>query len=257
VRIVTDSRDELAQLAGAANAMIDDLAPSAAREPVRVGPAQLVAAVSHDLRTPITSLRLLAEAVSDEHRRRRAAAGLSGSDAHPHRRAQRPDRRSVRVVAPGGRDINWSLERVALGELVARRLEAMRLEGRDQGGAVTANVPETLTRPGPTREDPARAVQPHPETRSGTPRLTAASWSSPSRSMPDRGWRSPTAGRIAPRSATKVFKRVLPWRQPGAPARTARLGLRWRARSSKRTGASGWPTARRHPRPLQPCRPLA
>jgi signal transduction histidine kinase len=81
VRIETGARDELAELAAATNAMISRLAAEEARrdqsDRARRG---LVAAVSHDLRTPITSLRLLAEAVGDDivdgelpHRRARGA----------------------------------------------------------------------------------------------------------------------------------------------------------------------------------------
>jgi signal transduction histidine kinase len=60
LRIPISSSDELAQLAACANVMIEQLV---AEENAR---QQLVAAVSHDLRTPITSLRLLAEAVDDD-----------------------------------------------------------------------------------------------------------------------------------------------------------------------------------------------
>ena len=66
-RIKTAARDELAQLAAAANAMIDQLREEeSARDQSDAALRNLVAAVSHDLRTPITSLRLLAEAVEDE-----------------------------------------------------------------------------------------------------------------------------------------------------------------------------------------------
>ena len=55
------------ELAEAANAMIDRLRKrGGARDQSDAARRNLVAAVSHDLRTPITSLRLLAEAVEDE-----------------------------------------------------------------------------------------------------------------------------------------------------------------------------------------------
>ena len=47
----------------------------------------LIAAVSHDLRTPITSLRLLTDAVADDVVDERDAARLPAPDEHPHRRA--------------------------------------------------------------------------------------------------------------------------------------------------------------------------
>jgi signal transduction histidine kinase len=67
VEIVTAVPDELGELADAANAMIARLRyEEAARDQAEAAHRDLVAAVSHDLRTPITSLRLLAEAVGDD-----------------------------------------------------------------------------------------------------------------------------------------------------------------------------------------------
>ena len=66
VTIETSAHDELAELAAAANAMIDQLREEeAGRDLSEAARRDLVAAVSHDLRTPITSLRLLADAVGD------------------------------------------------------------------------------------------------------------------------------------------------------------------------------------------------
>src|SRR6202042_3227936 len=65
-RIETSAHDELAQLAGAANVMIAQLRDEeAARDQSDAARRDLIAAVSHDLRTPITSLRLLSEAIGD------------------------------------------------------------------------------------------------------------------------------------------------------------------------------------------------
>jgi signal transduction histidine kinase len=62
----TGGRDELADLARAANAMIERLAEEesgrAAAEEARRG---LIIALSHDLRTPLASLRVLTEAIED------------------------------------------------------------------------------------------------------------------------------------------------------------------------------------------------
>ncbi|MBA2342960.1 MAG: hypothetical protein H0V85_05805, partial [Thermoleophilaceae bacterium] len=60
IEITTTAHDELAELAAAANEMAGRLD---AEEHAR---RELVAAVSHDLRTPITSLRLLAAALQDD-----------------------------------------------------------------------------------------------------------------------------------------------------------------------------------------------
>jgi signal transduction histidine kinase len=154
VRIVTDARDELAQLATAANAMIDDLERQAtARDQSESARRHLVAAVSHDLRTPITSLRLLAEAVSDDivtgelrrtylSRMRTHIGALS---------ALIDDLFELSRLEAG--DISWSLERVPLSELVGETVEAMRLEAEAKGVAVTANIPDALS---PARANPEK-----------------------------------------------------------------------------------------------------
>jgi signal transduction histidine kinase len=67
VRITTAADDELRQLAASANQMIDQLvSEETARTQADSARRDLMAAVSHDLRTPITSLRLLAEAIGDD-----------------------------------------------------------------------------------------------------------------------------------------------------------------------------------------------
>ena len=82
VEVRTEGQDELAQLAASANRMRDELV---AGEDAR---RYLVAAVSHDLRTPITSLSLLVDAVNDDilddETRRRYLARMA-----PHVRALR------------------------------------------------------------------------------------------------------------------------------------------------------------------------
>jgi signal transduction histidine kinase len=146
VRIVTDARDELAQLADAANAMIDDLRVQAsARDHSDSARRNLVAAVSHDLRTPITSLRLLAEAVSDDivdGETRRAYLGRMRTHIGALS-ALIDDLFELSRLEAG--DINWSLERVALDELVGETVEAMRTEAEAKGVAVTASVPHALS----------------------------------------------------------------------------------------------------------------
>jgi signal transduction histidine kinase len=146
VRITTDARDELAELAEAANAMIADLGVQAvARDQSESARRHLVAAVSHDLRTPITSLRLLAEAVSDdivagEARRRYLRRMRTHIDALS---ALIDDLFELSRLEAG--DISWSLERVALSELVGETVDAMRLEAEAKGVAVTASVPASLS----------------------------------------------------------------------------------------------------------------
>jgi signal transduction histidine kinase len=145
VRIATAARDELAELAVAANAMIADLqAEGAARDQSDSARRGLVAAVSHDLRTPITSLRLLADAVGDgivdgETRRAYLARMRTHIDALS---ALIDDLFELSRLEAG--DISWSLERVPLGELVSETVEAMRLEAEAKGVAVVASIPLEL-----------------------------------------------------------------------------------------------------------------
>jgi signal transduction histidine kinase len=138
VRIDTSARDELSELADAANAMIVKLRDE---EKAR---RDLVAAVSHDLRTPITSLRLLADAVGDgvvdgETRR----AYLDRMTIHIDALSSLIDDLFELSRLEAG-DIGWSLERVPLDELVGETVEAMRVQAELKGVAVLADLPPAL-----------------------------------------------------------------------------------------------------------------
>jgi signal transduction histidine kinase len=152
--IVTEGRDELSALAAAANAMIAELGDQeAARDQSDSARRNLVAAVSHDLRTPITSLRLLAEAVSDDIvdgdlRRAYLLRMRTHIDALS---ALIDDLFELSRLEAG--DISWSLERVPLGELVGETVEAMRLEAEAKGVAVSSIVPHGLS---PARANPEK-----------------------------------------------------------------------------------------------------
>jgi signal transduction histidine kinase len=147
VEIQTSARDELAELADAANAMIARLRDE---EKAR---RDLVAAVSHDLRTPITSLRLLADAVGDgvvdgETRRSYLQRMTTHIDALS---ALIDDLFELSRLEAG--DIGWSLERVPLGELVGETVEAMRAQAEAKGVAVVSQVPSALA---PARANPEK-----------------------------------------------------------------------------------------------------
>jgi signal transduction histidine kinase len=133
------SRDELAELTVAANATIARLADM---EHAR---RDLIAAVSHDLRTPITSLRLLADAVADEV--------VTGDT-----RSQYLRQMGTHVAVLSGLiddlfelsrleagDVQWSLEQVRLDELVGETVEAMRPEADARMVRVTARPAEGAT----------------------------------------------------------------------------------------------------------------
>ena len=123
-----------------------------------------MAAVSHDLRTPLTSLRLLAEAIED---------GVA--DPRPPRRYLR--QMSVHIASLSALvddlfelsrleagEISWSMQRVALDELVEETVEAMRPQAEHGRVRVVAEVDGVGGHgPGGSGEGPARAVQPDPE----------------------------------------------------------------------------------------------
>jgi signal transduction histidine kinase len=66
VRVHLDDVDELSSLADSFNRMADDLEQSFVRErELEMARRDLIAAVSHDLRTPLTSIRAMIEALAD------------------------------------------------------------------------------------------------------------------------------------------------------------------------------------------------
>jgi len=154
VRIETSAADELDELASAANAMISQLAvEEAARDQSEAARRDLVAAVSHDLRTPITSLRLLAEAVQDEIvDRETRRAYLERMRIHIDALSALIDDLFELTRLEAG-DISWTLQRVPLDELVEETLEAMRLEAEAKGVAVRSSVPSALA---PARANPEK-----------------------------------------------------------------------------------------------------
>jgi signal transduction histidine kinase len=145
VRLDATSAPELRELAQEASAMISALAREEdARQSSEDARRQLVAHASHDLRTPVTSLRLLATAIDDEvvdGELRRDYVGrmlthieiLTGliDDLFELSRLQ-------------AGDINWTLERVALGDLVDETVAAMRTQADVKGVAVRADLPAGL-----------------------------------------------------------------------------------------------------------------
>ncbi len=154
MRIETSSRDELAELAEAANSMIERLAAEErARDAAEAARRDLVVAVSHDLRTPITSLRLLAEAVGDDivdaQTRRRY---LDTMTTHIHALGALIDDLFELSRLEAG-DIEWSVERVALDELIGETVAAMRVQAEAKRVAVVADVAHDLA---PARANPEK-----------------------------------------------------------------------------------------------------
>jgi signal transduction histidine kinase len=98
----------------------------------------LIAAVSHDLRTPITALRLLTDAVGDgivdEPTAREYAARMS---THVHALGGLIDDLFELTRLESG-ELRWSMQQVALDELVRDAVEAMRPAAEASSVAVTA-----------------------------------------------------------------------------------------------------------------------
>jgi signal transduction histidine kinase len=111
-----------------------------ARRAAEAARRQMVAAVSHDLRTPIASLRLLVEAVEDEivdeETRRRYLATMQ-----IHIRslsAMIDDLFELSRIEAG--DIDWSMRQVELALLVDETVVAMRPEAGAKGVELNATL---------------------------------------------------------------------------------------------------------------------
>jgi signal transduction histidine kinase len=123
----------------------------AQRDAAETARRDLVAAVSHDLRTPLTSLRLLSEAIEDElvDTRRRYLEQMS-----VHIRSLSgliEDLFELSRLEAG--DIQWSLGRVRIDELVEETVEAMRPQADARRVDVRAALPAQLA---PARANPEK-----------------------------------------------------------------------------------------------------
>ena len=121
VRTDLAGRDELARLGADVDAMVTTLA---AEEHAR---RSLIAAVSHDLRTPLTSLRLLVDAIDDDLVTGSAMRWdyLSRISVNVHALSALIDDLFELSRLESG-DIRWTMERVQLDELVHETIDAMR-----------------------------------------------------------------------------------------------------------------------------------
>jgi len=145
LRIPVHGRDELALLAADVEAMG---AKVAAEENAR---RELVASVSHDLRTPITTLQLIAEGLEDgifEPERVRDRLQLMAT----HVRALSAlidDLFELSRLEAG--EVHWSMEKVRLDHLVPETIEAMRPQADAGRVAVRAELNQRLE---PARGNP-------------------------------------------------------------------------------------------------------
>ena len=141
VRLETRASDEVAELAAAGNRMIEQLAArESERDAAEAARRSLLAAVSHDLRTPLTSLRVLAEALGteeqtlDEQTRRRYLGQLA---VHVSSLEGLIDDLFELSRLEAG-EVEWPMEELRLGELVEETVEAMGAHAGAEGVEVVA-----------------------------------------------------------------------------------------------------------------------
>ena len=137
----SDGRDELAALTAGANRMIEQLAErELERDASEQARRDLIAAVSHDLRTPLTSLQLVAQAIEDdlldETTRRRYLGQMS---LHIESLSGMVDDLFELSRLEAG-DIQWSMRQVELADLVEETVEAMRAQADVKRVAVEARI---------------------------------------------------------------------------------------------------------------------
>jgi signal transduction histidine kinase len=134
VRVAPRGDDEIARLGHQVDDMIDRLDRE---ERMR---RELFAAVSHDLRTPITSLGLLATAIDDaivDEAKRREYAGRMNTHVRQVGALIDDLFDLTRLEA---KELEWTMERLVVDELVHDAVEAMRPAGDANSVAVHADV---------------------------------------------------------------------------------------------------------------------
>jgi signal transduction histidine kinase len=145
---------ELLELADAANVMADQLATEEARRNAAdTARRNLVAAVSHDLRTPVTAMRLMIDAIDDDLVDEAAVDRyLATMRTHVEALGALTDDLFELSRLQAG-DLEWSVEQVELGDLVDEAVAAMRVAAEAKGVAVAL---ELSTLPRPARADPEK-----------------------------------------------------------------------------------------------------
>ena len=145
---------ELSELAEAVNGMIEQLAGEEhRRDAADSARRNLVAAISHDLRTPITALRLMVDAI-DDGLVDRVTLDRYVATMRTHVTAlgsMIDDLFELSRLEAG--DLEWSIGQVELPELVDEAVAAMQLEADARGVAVATDLPPL---PRPARADPEK-----------------------------------------------------------------------------------------------------
>ncbi|MGK2956378.1 MAG: sensor histidine kinase [Solirubrobacterales bacterium] len=142
IEVEVGGEDELEELAESVNLMIQRLGvEEKSRKEADDARRRLVASVSHDLRTPLSSLRLLVESIDD---------GVATGETRERYLGQLRSHVTVlsslvddlfelsRIEAG---DISWSISRIELDSLVGDTVEAMQAQADVRGVTVTTDLP--------------------------------------------------------------------------------------------------------------------
>jgi signal transduction histidine kinase len=148
-RARVDGRDypELVSLGSSINSMTQSLARAKGLE------RQFLMSVSHDLRTPLTSIRGWAEAITDGATDEARAATIIGAEA---RRLQRLVQDLLDLAKLDARSFSVAVRPADVVAPVVTSVEAFRPAADEAGLRVEIDVPEA---PVPARVDPDRLVQ--------------------------------------------------------------------------------------------------
>ena len=207
VRMAVEGRDELAVLAGQADAMVGRLAAEESRAAAAdAARRDLVAAASHDLRTPVSALRLLVDAIDDElvdEPTRRRYTQTMGT----HIRALGgliDDLFELSRMQAG--EIRWALRQVSVGELVDETVQALHPAAAERAWRSTLACPRRRRSSTPIPRSSSASCSTSCRTRSGTPRPTGPDGPGrrPSRRHDDRGRRHRRG--IDPAQRSRVFE---------------------------------------------------
>jgi signal transduction histidine kinase len=145
VRVATAGSDELALVAGDIEALAETLRREEhSRATLEDARRQLLAAISHDVRTPLTSLRLLSAALADD-----IVDGptrleyVSRIGVHVRAMSAMIDDLFELSRLEAG-DISWKMERVPLEDLVLETVDAMRAHAEAESVSVRAELTKDL-----------------------------------------------------------------------------------------------------------------
>ena len=153
-RVEATAALELNELAEAVNGMIEQLAgEERRRDAADSARRNLVAAISHDLRTPITALRLMVDAIDDDLVDQGTLDRYLGTmRTHVTALGSMIDDLFELSRLEAG-DLEWSIGQVELHELVDEAVAAMQVEAEARGVAVATEMPPL---PRAARADPEK-----------------------------------------------------------------------------------------------------